>query len=564
MLAAFLHSRFGQVQVNRLIRGAVQMGLPLADFDQILVPSLGKLLSTQLTKLVKGAHAKQRESNNQLEKAEQTLLRALNLSDWAPPQELSYQAAASEAFKAGRLDSEFFEPRFLAMEHKLKSLPFEVLRLGDLVLPLRNGADFRDFIEVGTPYIRVGDIKKGRILLESAKKVLPTREESGKQIQLLPGNVLLTRKGSFGNAAVVERGMEHAIISSEIILIRIEKSTLLPEYLAAFLNSCAGKLQAERYSHGAAFYSVAQQDVENFLIPVLPMDEQVKIVEQTRSSAQLESDSISCLNRATRATEIAIEEGEDAAMAFLDDGKEFIESRLLPDLFHQRHYVNTDAVRDRLKAEGVTLEPDTVKSYLHDWMQEGRVFDAGRGWYSDLPEPMTLPVTEGMQRILDWTEQAFPLLDVQLWSTEQTAPFQQHLPSSHLIFVYVDRENLRVVADRMRADLNLRISLHPLAEEAESFRADEWDVVLRPLLSSDAEEGTGPSSISSVLVDLAVEADRLGFLGSYEYETIFSGITNSKRIAVSQLIHRCKARKTDLFGCLKQLDGSYEKPARIN
>ena len=72
------------------------------------------LASDQLSNAVASAvidayhHADQ--AANLLRVAEDTLLAALGLGDWKPPEPLSYIARASDAFTAGRIDAQYFMP----------------------------------------------------------------------------------------------------------------------------------------------------------------------------------------------------------------------------------------------------------------------------------------------------------------------------------------------------------------------------------------------------------------------------------------------------------------------
>jgi len=59
------------------------------------------------------------DSVNLYAQAEQTLLAELGLLDWRPPEPLTYQCKASEVLRAGRFDSEHFQPKYAAVEQQL-------------------------------------------------------------------------------------------------------------------------------------------------------------------------------------------------------------------------------------------------------------------------------------------------------------------------------------------------------------------------------------------------------------------------------------------------------------
>lgn len=60
-------------------------------------------------------------------------------------------------------------------------------------------------------------------------------------------------------------------------------------------------------------------EIENVIVPVLDMDKQKELAEMVQKSFALRRQSKQLLEYAKRAVEIAIERGEDAALAWLKD-----------------------------------------------------------------------------------------------------------------------------------------------------------------------------------------------------------------------------------------------------
>ena len=254
--------------------------------------------------------------------AEQTLLRALGLEGWHPPELLTYARRASEVIAEGRLDAEHFQPKFNEMLQIVQTQGLPLTPLRELIFPIKNGYDYRNFVEKGTPYIRVGDISQCRINMESSARVALTSAQIEKDIGLRTGDILFTRKGSFGNAAPVRKGQEHAIISSEIMLIRRRlecECLILPEFLALFFNSLVGELQAEKWAHRVAFFSISQDDLNRFLVPMLPIPKQNTIRRLLEDSELARRKASILLEHGKRSVEIAIEESESAAMKFIKE-----------------------------------------------------------------------------------------------------------------------------------------------------------------------------------------------------------------------------------------------------
>ena len=318
-LTIFLNSEFGRFQCERATTGQIQRHISLAALREFRIPvvswqhRVGQILRESIT------HA-HKTKTLQLE-AETILTTALGLDGADLSQRLFYENTFACAVEAGRLDAEHFQPKFETLLEILCSRDFELLPLGKMIKPVKNGFDCRDFCDDGTPYIRVADVKKGRLEIDGCARIPLKAKDVSKDISLAVGDVLFTRKGSFGNAAHVRPGQEHAIISSEIMLIRLKPSLIekvLPEYLALYFNSNAGTLQAEKWAHGVAFFSISQEDLARFMVPILPMPEQKELKAKTDQAEAAYQQSRRLLDTAKRAVEIAIEEGEAAARKFLD------------------------------------------------------------------------------------------------------------------------------------------------------------------------------------------------------------------------------------------------------
>jgi len=276
----------------------------------------------KLLGLIKVSRQKLEQSKTLYAQAESLLLDELGLKDWQPSGEKVAVKSFAESFgKTGRLDAEHYQPKYEELMQLIRQSKYEQRALQSLTEPILNGAEFREFTDEGTPYIRVGDIKKGRVDIENAKKISATEKDLKKNIALKLGDILFTRKGSFGNAAVVGAKELGSIISSEIMLLRLRGNLgvpILPDYLCAYLNSKLGYLQVERFVHGVAFYSITQPDLAQVEIVIAPLTTQQKIVSKVQESRIVETKSKELLHVAKRGVEMAIERDEAGALAWME------------------------------------------------------------------------------------------------------------------------------------------------------------------------------------------------------------------------------------------------------
>lgn len=129
-----------------------------------------------------------------------------------------------------------------------------------------NGFDERNEIENGMPYVKVGNVKPGYIDIRQAPKIRWSALDDASQKQKSDvGDLLLTRKGSFGIAAVVMEP-EKFLCSSEVFSCKPKKIEFMP-ILSWFLNSSAGNMQFWQFSTGTTMPGINQENLANILIP---------------------------------------------------------------------------------------------------------------------------------------------------------------------------------------------------------------------------------------------------------------------------------------------------------
>jgi hypothetical protein len=118
---------------------------------------------------------------------------------------------------------------------------------------------------------------------------------------------------------IIEKQWVHALISSHLIILRINDSGINPYYLAFFLQSTAGKLQIIKNSNGGVQPEINHPSLKSILIPRLPIETQNKIAELIQQSFTLKSQSEQLLATAKHAVELAIETNEQTALGYITE-----------------------------------------------------------------------------------------------------------------------------------------------------------------------------------------------------------------------------------------------------
>jgi type I restriction enzyme S subunit len=122
------------------------------------------------------------------------------------------------------------------------STVIELQQKGVLLVEDGNHGEYRprpdEFVDEGVAFIRAADMDNGRILFESASKITErARQRITKGIGL-PGDVLLSHKGTVGKVALAPTDAPAFVCSPQTTFWRTLNPTLLDcKYLHAFLRS---------------------------------------------------------------------------------------------------------------------------------------------------------------------------------------------------------------------------------------------------------------------------------------------------------------------------------------
>lgn len=317
-LHAFIASSYGQIQVISAKRGGGQMGLILPDLRNLKIARFSPDFEQSISQISSTSHQMRRRAKDTLSKGEIVLASSLGLTNWTPKPALSYVRNSTDVFSSGRLDAEHFQDEYVDLNHKLRQYPLGFRALGKLASSFTNGAEIREYVDHGVPYLRVGDLQDLDINPESVVHVSPSlAEEVIDKVRLTPGDVLVSRSGSLAVTAVVEDAWKDALISSHLIRVPIADSAFDPYYVAMFLRSMPGKMQIKQWSNGGVQPEINQPSLAQVVVPQLDWDAQMRIRTSIFEARRQKQAASALLRAAIRAVEIAIEDSETAAMDYL-------------------------------------------------------------------------------------------------------------------------------------------------------------------------------------------------------------------------------------------------------
>ncbi len=156
---------------------------------------------------------------------------------------------------------------------------WEIKKLVDVCNLITCGVAKRpEYVDDGIPFLSAKNVKKGTVLWNNYKYISQeTHNELTKNNKPLKGDILYTRVGSFGEAAVIEEDKEFSVFVS-LTLIKSKKEILNEYFLKYFLNSEAVKTLAKNSISGSGVGNLNVGTVREFEISLPPLKEQQQIV----------------------------------------------------------------------------------------------------------------------------------------------------------------------------------------------------------------------------------------------------------------------------------------------
>lgn len=305
----FFNCKYGLKQVERLATGNVQPWVSIFQIRKLKLFVPTSNFQKEIEKIIVQSYRKIHDSKNLYQAAENLLLTELGID------EKIFQVAGNEVVvnevmfadfeNSWRLDAEYYQPKYDYIQERLTENGY--VSLADISV-LRKGIQARSIVENGVLYASIKDCYGHTI---NTTEYTDTEE----LVLVEPNEIVIAVTGAtIGKTAINNTNINIAISGD---LVAIKPSTNTPEYILVVLSSPFIQEYCKRYTTGATNGHFNITDVKTLPIPNINQKIQDKITLKVRESFNLKTQSEALLNKAKRAVEMAIESGEEAAMAYI-------------------------------------------------------------------------------------------------------------------------------------------------------------------------------------------------------------------------------------------------------
>lgn len=144
------------------------------------------------------------------------------------------------------------------MDEKLQRCQYDVIPLKNLISEkygVKDGPggwliNKSEYVESGVPMLRGVNVADGHIVLDNVVYITEEKHQQLSASEVLPGDILITMRGTFGRAAILPASISRANMNAALCRIRLTDPSL-GEYLMWYLNSQLAYKQFKRHGSKA-------------------------------------------------------------------------------------------------------------------------------------------------------------------------------------------------------------------------------------------------------------------------------------------------------------------------
>ena len=300
-LALFLQGRYGKSQIYRLVRGSVKPGFNLDDFDKFYIPEFGEAFKDELSRAVAVAKDKDFKSQKAMADAESQLLTELGFASWRPADGGVSTKEFSEVATTGRIDAEYFQPKFDEIEVRIRNRGADILCAADALI---DGLCKSDDERVER-YIELADIGSSGTVENCMKAEFANLPSRARQ-RVSEGQVIVSSiEGSLKSCALITPEFDGALCSTGFH--RFQTDKINAETLLLLFKSWPIQELFKRGCSGTILSGISADSLANIPLPILPQRVQSSLAAKVRESFRLRNESKRLLEEAKKLVEDSIE-----------------------------------------------------------------------------------------------------------------------------------------------------------------------------------------------------------------------------------------------------------------
>lgn len=311
-LAAFLNCKFGIQEIRKHARQSInQTNVNPEEVKNIKIPIL-KNLQNHIVNNFKKANLLRNNAEKDYYTAENILLQYLEMSSDYKYQNKSFciKSFKNSFLKTGRLDAEYYQPKYDNYRQQLKTTDTvqSICHLHDKNYKPQKGNIYQ-YIELAN----VGACGSINNVEQIVGEQLPSRAR--RQVKM--GQIIIASvEGSLQSCALIGEEYNNALCSTGFYV--LDSDIINPETLLVLFKSKPIQALLKQRCSGTILTAIAKDELLSMPFPRVEPIIQKEIANKIQQSFALKKYSSRLLEMAKSAVEIAIEKGEEEAIAYIN------------------------------------------------------------------------------------------------------------------------------------------------------------------------------------------------------------------------------------------------------
>jgi len=294
------------------------MHLNLTDCKGIFLPKLANNFQEIIDKLLWKSFNTTEYSKKLYEETEDLLLEAVGLKDFEPSRQQTSVKSLKESFlESGRLDAEFYQPKYDDLKNIIKTNAVSFCRIESIARFNQRGEQPYYVADGRLNIINSRHILDQHLDYDNFERTSTDQWNAFPLARVFKNDILIYTTGANVGRTNVYLCDERALASNHVNILRVENAN--PVYVGFVLNSIIGRMQTKQIVTGSAQAELYSDAIAQFIVPFTAEKTQEKIISNVEESLIKQRQSKNLLEIAKRAVEIAIEETEEKAIEFINE-----------------------------------------------------------------------------------------------------------------------------------------------------------------------------------------------------------------------------------------------------
>ena len=311
-VSTFLNCTYGYCQLRRRGIKATRPEIKLVEFPDIVIPEFSDRLYSAVEASVRKANTLLELASGTMELSAKLIIDSLAVGSSHAERVSKALVGFKNSFQlTGRLDAEYYQLKYKNYEAAVFGASNGYTFVKNEFVPVKKSCprtlDNYNYVEIGDIDVGTGSAFANTVATEE----LPDNAK----IMTQKGDLLVsTVRPNRGAVAILGNG--DLLVSGAFTVLR-EDGDYPKEVLQVLLRTSMYRDWLLRFNVGTSYPVIKDEDVLNMPIPILGDDIKQDVVAKVNESASLRRQSKQLLEYAKQAVEMAIEQGEDIALAWL-------------------------------------------------------------------------------------------------------------------------------------------------------------------------------------------------------------------------------------------------------